>query len=243
MSGPRHEERFYRRWTAPAGLATFQVTLRESDLFIAAESDLAREALSALEAVRGELERYIAGHPEFGTSLEPLAVKARAPQVVRRMAKAASLCEVGPMAGVAGAIAEEVGRALLGRTRETIVENGGDIFALLKRPLRVALYAGEEKPLIPVELRPCPDGAGIASSSAAIGPSLSLGKAEVATVIAENAALADAAATALCNRVRTPKDLKEAVKWAVGVAGVTGAAAVFGDETALGGEGFRLVPE
>ncbi|MGB2823679.1 MAG: UPF0280 family protein, partial [Phycisphaerae bacterium] len=38
---------------------------------------------------RGILERYIRRHPEFAESLEPLAVRADAPEVARRMAAAA----------------------------------------------------------------------------------------------------------------------------------------------------------
>lgn len=241
MSDAAWEERFYRRWTAPDGLTAFNVSLKQSDLLIAAERDVSKEAQSVLKAVRKDLEAYLVRDPDFGSALEPYEVGSRAPYVVRVMAGAALLCGVGPMAAVAGAVAEEVGRALLPCTDEVVVENGGDVFARLRRPLNFGLYSGEANPILRIELPSSPEGIGVASSSARIGPSLSLGDADVATVVASSAALADACATAFCNRIHSPRDLKQAVDWALGVDGVKGAVAVCGGETALGGEAIRLL--
>ena len=235
-----YRERFYRGWCAPEGLVRFRVCIKESDLLLAARRDLSAEARRELARARGELERYIERDPGFARALAPYRPRGRAPAVARRMARAAAACGVGPMAAVAGALAEEVGRALLSRTPEVIVENGGDVFALLQRPLLLALYAGRQGPLLPVELAAPREGAGVASSSARIGPSLSFGRAELAMVAARDAALADAAATALGNRIRTPRDLAPALRWVLGIEGVLGAAAVCGGRTALAGPALRI---
>ena len=235
-----YHERFYRGWQAPEGLVTFQVKEAQSDLFIAAERDLADVALTALREARRQVEELGNSFPAFLTSLEPLELPQRAPHLCRRMAKAASLCGVGPMAAVAGAIAEEVALALLPHSSAVIVENGGDIYARVNRPLRLLLYAGKDAPAVPLVVEALPEGAGIATSSATIGPSLSLGAAQAATVLADNAALADACATALANRISRPQDLSTAVEWALSVPGVRAAAAVCAGKTALGGRGMLL---
>lgn len=233
-------ERFYRSWQAPEGMVTFQVRLEQSDLFISAETDLRSQAIRALEEARAPLKKYIERDPDFASAMEPCEIQRGAPPLVRRMARAARTCGVGPMAAVAGAIAEDVGRNLLYLSRQIVVENGGDVFALLERPLDLCLYAGPDKPSVPLELPPSPEGAGIATSSAGIGPSISLGAADAAMVAADNAALADACATALANRIKSPRDLRPALEWAVSVKGVNAAAAVCENQTALLGKTLKI---
>jgi ApbE superfamily uncharacterized protein (UPF0280 family) len=241
---PRQEgiARFYRDWMRPAGLVTFQVTDRESDLFIAADEDLTETARKILRDVRKPLEDYVAKDGRFLTALEPYKPQREAPAIARSMAHAGEVAGVGPMAAVAGAIAEAVGRALMPRTKEVIVENGGDIFLLTRQPRLIAVYAGEKsfRNKLGIELPERKEGIGIATSSGTLSASFSMGKADAATVIAETAALADACATALGNRIAGPNDLKAAVQWCASLPGVKGALAIIGDALAVEGEGFRL---
>ena len=53
---------------------------------------------------------------------------------------------------------------------------------------------------------------GICTSSGTVGHSLSFGKADAVAVIASSATLADAAATAICNSIKTPSDIEPAVE-------------------------------
>ncbi|MCA1989441.1 MAG: hypothetical protein LDL07_09915, partial [Desulfarculus sp.] len=76
----------------------------------------------------------------------------------------------------------------------------------------------------------------VCTSSGTVGHSLSLGRADAATILAKDAALADAAATALGNRVRTAADLATALDWAQGVPGVLGALVIKGSQLAAWGE-------
>ena len=210
-----YEKRFYRQWVEAGGLVQFEVDNGESDLLILAARNLAWKAQSVLAEARSELRDYISRDARFLTSLTPLRVPPAAPRLVRQMAGAAQCYEVGPMAAVAGAVAEVVGERLLEESPHVIVENGGDIFMKAEGRRAVALYAGEDSPFsgklrIFVE----PDGAplGICTSSATVGHSLSFGKADAVVAVAGSAALADAAATAICNRIEQPADIRPALE-------------------------------
>ncbi|MBN1809273.1 MAG: UPF0280 family protein [Planctomycetes bacterium] len=244
MPRPEPITRFYRQWMHPDGLTVFRVIESQSDLLIAARTELTELATSALHKIRIPLQDYVEVDPAFASTLEPYSPGADAPDIVRTMAASASIAGVGPMAAVAGAIAEEVGRSIMPKSPEVIVENGGDIFMATTQPRVAGVYAGEGefRDRIGLELPPHPNGVGIATSSATIGPSLSLGKADAATVIADTAALADACATALANRIVRHSHLKSAVEWCLGLPGVIGAIAVLGNAIAVEGKGFKIVP-
>jgi ApbE superfamily uncharacterized protein (UPF0280 family) len=228
----------YRRRMRPADLASFVVRIGESDLHISASRELPGLARRELEVARAGIEGYIRAHPKFQTTLEPWPADADAPPVVRAMIAAGAAAGVGPMAAVAGAVAAAVGRALLGQCREVIVENGGDIF-LASREERVAAVFAGESPLsmkLGLKLPPCPDGGGLATSSGTVGPSLSFGQADAAVALAADAALADAAATAIGNRVKKPGDLAAAMEFAENLPGLSGALAIIGENLAAWGE-------
>lgn len=231
--------RFYRRHTQARDLVPFRVVVGESDLLVWAELDLKNEVHALLLSHRGQLEEFITRHPRFRESFVPYPVPEEAPRVVRLMAEAAERAGVGPMAAVAGAIAEVVGEDLLSSSFEVIVENGGDIYLRSSRERRVGLFAGTS-PLsgkIAFLLPPTGEGGlGICTSSATVGPSYSAGRADAAVVLAEGAALADAAATALGNRLKSPGDIDRALEETLGIPGVLGAAAVMGEVLGVAGE-------
>jgi ApbE superfamily uncharacterized protein (UPF0280 family) len=163
---------------------------------------------------REELEQYIGLHPFFAASFEPVTVGKEAPAIVRAMAHAAALAGVGPMAAVAGAIAQMVGEDLAALSKEVIVENGGDNYIRSASDRVVSIYAGNSpmsgKVGLLVHATETP--LGICTSSGTVGPSISLGKADAAVVVAASAALADAAATAVGNAVFTTDDIPHALE-------------------------------
>jgi len=119
-----------------------------------------------------------------------------------------------------------------------IVENGGDIFLQTKTPRVAAVYAGAS-PLsgkVGVRISRVGRPLGVCTSSGTVGHSLSFGRAEAAIVVAESAALADAAATALGNRVQTAEDIEPALVWLRGIKGVLGGAVVVGEKLGAWGE-------
>jgi ApbE superfamily uncharacterized protein (UPF0280 family) len=158
------------------------------------------------------------------------------------MLRAAEIAGTGPMAAVAGAIAEEAS-TFLGRTQaEVIVENGGDVYLRSASPRVCAIFAGTSpfSLRVGVAIQPEHFPCAVCTSSGTVGPSLSMGRADAATVIAPSGALADALATALANRITSPEDLEPAVTWAASTTGVIGALAILRDAMAAQGR-FELV--
>lgn len=230
-------ERWYRGYMQADGLVSFSVKVRESDLFIFAEKDLRERAKARLIEERKNLEAYIRYDPRFVESLVPIPIPPFAPSLCRRMGWAAQEAGVGPMAAVAGAINEAIAEELLPESSELIVENGGDLLVASSRERIVAVYAGEDSPFsfkVGIRLR---GGKiwGVATSSGKVGPSLSFGCADAVVVVASSAALADAWATSLANRVRGRKDVASVLRLARRIPSLEGVVVVF--EDLLGVEG------
>jgi hypothetical protein len=237
-----YEPRFYRLWSADKDLVSFNVVVKETDLYIRAKRDLTEKAHEVVVQQRGFLEEYIRHHPGFATAMEPFPVENEAPDIVREMAEAAEKVSVGPMAAVAGAIAERVGRELLKLSPEVLVENGGDIFLKTLKKRRVGIYTG--KPpfdgRVALEIRASETPLGVCTSSGTVGHSLSLGSADAVIVLAPSTALADAAATAIGNSVREEADIDRSLAFAQEVEGLGGVAIIKNDRMALWGK-IRLV--
>ncbi|MBN1531029.1 MAG: UPF0280 family protein [Spirochaetes bacterium] len=209
--------RTYRDFTGTGRWKSFAVKVETTDLYIRASSHLCAPALDSVRRIRECLWRHIEDHPEFLTSLTPLPEPEGAPAAASMMYGAASIAGVGPMAAVAGAIAQLVGLELAAHSGEIIVENGGDIWMRLTGPAEVTLFAGEFRfpGGIRILVRPEDTPCGICTSSARIGSSISFGKADAATVLAPDAALADALATECCNRVKWEEDIEPALDYAM----------------------------
>lgn len=235
--------RNYRQWVRNDDLIYFEASEKETDLGISAEKNLERQARQAILNYRSELERYIKRYPSFRSSLEPVEAGEDAPEIVRAMAEAGERAVVGPMAAVAGAIAECVGRELLAFSGQVIVENGGDIFIKTTKPRTFGIFAGEDSPFtgkLAIELMPSEEGLGVCTSSGTVSHSLSFGKADAALIIADSGALADAMATAVANIIKTPDDIHRAIERAKSVDGVLGVLVVIGSKLGSWGE-IKLV--
>jgi len=185
------------------------------------------------------LEEYIARHRDFRVSFEPLELLADAPEVAQRMAKAARLVGVGPMAAVAGAMAQCAGQAgIEAGAAEAIVENGGDIYLRAAAPVIIALGTGtaELAAKLAFSLQPDDTPISICSSSGKMGHSKSLGQCNLATVVAADAALADAAATQAANLVKTAEDVDPALERIAAIEGVDGVMIIKNDQVGLAGK-------
>ncbi len=239
-----YQKRTYR-WLIDSdeALAVFEVRVRETDLWMQADKPLNAETRELVLKYRGFIEAYIRNHPGFLYTRDPWIIKEPAPQIVTDMCDAAGRAGVGPMAAVAGAIAEHVGRDLLSLSKQVIVENGGDIFVKLDRPFISAVYAGNS----PLSLRfgLCLDSRknplSVCTSSGRVGHSFSMGRADAVCVISRSCALADAAATAICNRILSKQDIEAAIDFGKQIKGVLGIVAVFRDKMGVWGE-VEVVP-
>ena len=223
--------RFYRNQISETSLKSFQVQVAETDLCIYANQDLSTEAYERVINCRDHLEAFIRQHPSFATTLTPWTDIQPAPEIVRQMIHASQCAGIGPMASVAGVIAEMVGTDLLQYSNEIIVENGGDLFIHKKQPFNVGIYAGNSpfSNRIGIHVDSVGESLSICTSSAVIGHSLSFGQADAVTIRARSAALADAVATATANRVKSRDDISNAIDFAKNIAGVDGVLVLIGE--------------
>lgn len=234
----KYEDRTYRSLINKENLISYKVQISESDLFISSDANLTNAALGSLTKHRHFLESYIKKKPEFRTSLLPLPEDDLAPPIIRDMISKTKICGVGPMASVAGAVSEFVGYDLLNSTENLIIENGGDIFIRSTKNIKVAVYAGESALSYKIQfiVKPEKTPMGICTSSATVGPSLSFGKADAVCVISKSATLADAAASAIGNRVNGKKDIKPGLEFGIKIPGILGIIIVIGNDMGAIGE-------
>jgi hypothetical protein len=203
---------------------------------------LKREVEELIYKYRKELLDYMSENSSFKDSFIPIGMDEMAPQIVKDMIDRSTIAGVGPMAGVAGAIAEYTGRALLEYCSQVIIENGGDIFIKSDRERNLTIYAGES-PLsgkINIGIEPNEIPLGICTSSATVGHSKSFGIADAATIISHDTILADCVATQTCNLVKNPDDLELAIDYAKSIDGVIGVMIIVGDKFATWGKAIKV---
>ena len=237
------DSRVYRYWIKDIDLVSLNVQVKQTELYIRTQHDIRDKALKSLVKYRSSLEEYIEHHPLFLTSLEPYQASSDAPVIVKEMAKSSQIAGVGPMAAVAGAIAEAVGKDLVHFSPEVIVENGGDIFLRTSRKRLVGIYAGQSPftAKIALEINPQETPLGICTSSATIGHSLSLGSADAVIATSSSTPLADAIATAIGNMIKDTDDIPKAIEKAQKMEGIRGIIIIKGDKIGIWGK-VKIVP-
>lgn len=241
-------DHIYRSGPRDNDLTYFRVVYKETDLHIGVRKDrfsteLVAQVQALVRDLRNQLDTYALADPEFIRTLAPHSPGASAPPVARAMAAAAAIAGVGPMAAVAGAFADRVGRQLARFSKEVIVENGGDIYLKSTRRRRIGVYAGDSPFTgrlaveIPARLTPL----GVCTSSGMVGHAFSMGRADAVVILAGTAALADAAATAAANLVTAPEQVDRATEFAMSLDGVMGALALKDQRLAAQGH-IKLIP-
>ena len=228
--------RTYRR--CRPGYFCFRVVVGETDLWLETARECRAEVEKTVRQLRQQLRAYISRYPAFLSTLDPWTGDAEAPEIVQRMIAAAAKVGVGPMADVAGAIAEMLGQALLATgIDDFFIENGGDLYFTRVKPRLIAVYAGSSPFSWRLGLK-IPPGKpmSVCTSSGTVGHSFSMGRADAAVVLSPDGALADAAATAAANRVQSPADLEKAAEYIGGIPGVTGVLLICGETLAAWGE-------
>jgi len=232
-----YEKRTYRNLIKTDDLVKFEVIVKETDLLVRAEKDLSVETRESVLKYRRQLETYIEMNPEFQRSLIPLKDDPYAPEIVQEMIRTSGSAQVGPMAAVAGAMAEWVSKDLLQFSKEVIIENGGDIYLSTSRERTIGIYAGDS-PLslkIGIMIEPDETPLGICTSSGTVGHSLSFGKADAVCILSKSAALSDAAATAVGNIVQERKDIEWGLERGKEIEGVLGTLIIVGEKMGVWG--------
>ena len=233
-----YEERRYRSISNPKDLLCYEVKLQETDLLCCTDRDLSKFIGERVLFYRHQLEVYIRQRPEFRESLSPLQADDFAPEIAREMIEASARVGVGPMATVAGAIAEYVGRDITPLTGEYIIENGGDIY-LKTGHERVALIYAKDSPYsqkIGVKLKGRDMPYGVCTSSGTVGPSLSFGKADAVCIVGNSALFADGLATYVGNIVKKKSDIATAIEKGKTFPDVIGILIVLGDHLGIWGD-------
>jgi len=224
MKTKKYQPRFYRLFYSTK-FFKLEVIVKESDLSVLTDKEIKKEYLrSLILKYRDQIESYIEENNDFLTFLEPLRMDKKAASIVQEMLVYSKLAGVGPMAAVAGAIAEYVGKELLKQCSQVIIENGGDVFLKTEKDIRIGVYAGDS-PLsnkIFINIKKSQTPIGICTSSGTVGHSLSFGKADAVIISSSSAILSDAVATAAANLVKTNKDFKNAINFAKNVKGIKG---------------------
>jgi ApbE superfamily uncharacterized protein (UPF0280 family) len=222
-----------------ADLERRQFRLKETYATVIVAERFMELAEKTIHCARETIEAHIACQPLFRTTLEPLAVEANAPALIQRMAAVAARVGVGPMAAVAGTIAQVTVEALAAAgCGHVIMDNGGDIVLLINRPVVIGIFTGPSSIRgIGLRFEPRPGLFSVCTSSGTVGHSLSFGRADAATVIAGDGCLADAMATALGNRVREggEKEIEQAIQASL-IDGIEGLLVIAGGRMGMGGE-------
>jgi hypothetical protein len=226
-------KRFYR--ISSENFWNYTVEMGESDLFIKSHTNKEENIKKCVKNLRGDIKGYIRKRRDFLVSLKPLEKDEKAPPIVKEMIKYTQIVGVGPMAAVAGAIAEFVGKTIM-NDEEYIIENGGDIFLKLNKQPKIAVFAGSSPSSgLMVKLKEDILPYGICTSSATVGPSLSLGKTDACVVISHSAILSDALATRIGNMVKNEGDIKKGLDFAQSISGILGCVIVMGSKTGIWG--------
>lgn len=230
MKTNKYQRRFYRDWVKVKNLHLTHIIEKETDLQILTDKPLDKDFIKErIRCYRYDIENYIDKDRRFLVALKPIEVELNAPKIIREMAEQSKKVNVGPMAAVAGAVAEFLGRDLLKKSyKDVIVENGGDIFLKTRKICRIGIYAGKSKlwNKLGIIIKPKDTPIGICTSSGTIGHSLSFGSADSVIILSKNTTLADAVATATGNKVKSKEDLQSALDFAKSIPGVLGVAVI-----------------
>ncbi|MCW3994559.1 MAG: UPF0280 family protein [Candidatus Bathyarchaeota archaeon] len=193
---------------------------------------------------RQELELYVRANPKFLHTLTPIPAPPK-PLIAKLMAEAAQKAGVGPMAAVAGAIADLAVEDMVKTGCEVaVVEDGGEISAISNQPVDVAVAAGEEPLSKRFGFRLTEFPIGVATSSGRYSHALSFGDAEAAVVFCKGATLADAVATAVGNVVKG-ENVEEAIqagmKTGLSVEGVDGILVIYRGQVGTAGKTPQMI--
>jgi len=233
-----YQERTYRNLIDTAQLQAYRVVVKETDLMVYSATKLINETKELVLEQRGYVEAFIKSYPDFAGALIPWQPDLPAPGIIANMVKAARNAGVGPMAAIAGAIAEQVGHGLLKLTDQVIVENGGDVFIKTNSSVTVGIYAGSS-PLslrIGIRLKSRSKPEAVCTSSGTIGHSLSLGKANAVCVVADSCSIADAAATSIGNLIDSPADIENAIEAGRRLKELSGIVIIVGEKIGVWGD-------
>lgn len=236
------EERTYRSLVNRKRFRYFEATHLETDILAGVSHNISPDSakqiiLKSATSLREILDSYINENPVFRSTLKPVPLGTDMPEPVAALVRAANIAGTGPMAGIAGLFSSYAGTALLTKYagEEIILENGGDIYCNITGDLNISVFAGNSPLSNKIHISIPPGEWGICTSSGTVGPSLSFGKADAVTVLSENAVVADALATSICNMVKSPDDILPSLEIIEQIEEIKGLIIIVGDRIGIRG--------
>jgi ApbE superfamily uncharacterized protein (UPF0280 family) len=199
-----------------AGLNSLHIVFKQTDLWLKADGELDPWQIKmCLKTVYQEIEQYINMNEDFLLSLRPCEVSEVAPEIIKEMSRNALQANVGPMAGIAGAIADSIGKILLLKHKLIFCNNGGDIFYMAsdEQSFFISAPGSPFHNMIKIHVPSALKGKGLCTSSGISGHSINMGRAYAVTILAKNACLADVWATAISNRIKSHLDIENVLDW------------------------------
>lgn len=216
---------------------------KETILTILCDKGMDRVISDAVFEARSIIESKIAEDPFFGITYDPYPIDDGDDPLIQNMCRASELSGVGPMAGVAGAVALRTAERLVeAGSSIAVVENGGDIAFYSPGPVPVGLFADHPVLTDMAFLMESDHITGVCSSSRTVGPSVSFGNSSISTVFSDDVILADCCATALGNLVKDEGSLQSSVERIGSLEGVKGCMSCCGDKVAIYGDIPEIVP-
>jgi ApbE superfamily uncharacterized protein (UPF0280 family) len=225
-------------------LFSLHIVFKQTDIWLKTEGKPdCQQAELFLKQAYHDIEGYLACDKGFLQSLHPCKVPETAPEIIKDMSRYSEEADVGPMAGVAGAIAEYIGKRISSRHRLVFCNNGGDIY--YRSPAEESFSLSAPGSPFDNKIRICVpssiEGKGLCTSSGTFGHSINMGRAYAVSILAQNACLADVWATAVSNRIRSHLDLKHILKWCTETECIEGVVILVDDYLAAWGD-IRLAP-
>ncbi len=240
----KYKPRLYREIMGNSRWKSYRAGYLETDLWIAVSSevytfDVEKYSMDRILYYRSVLDNHIRELPEFLTSLTPLINTPETHPLIHDMYKASEKAGTGPMSAVAGAVAEYICKDLMTQfgPKEVVVENGGDIFMNLTSHATISVYAGES-PLsekIGLVIKPEQTPLSVCCSSGTVGHSLSFGTADACVIACRSGALADAYATACCNKVKSAEMIDGVTEMMLKKTDVISVVIIKDDKVGIGG--------
>ena len=217
----KYQERTYRKSVSSKRFFSFCVSYEETDLYISIDNrsydpQMQQFIQDRIQLYRKEIETFASIYPAFYSSLVPIQSIETSSQIIKKMLTASNISGIGPMAGVAGAFSECIGKDLIKAfdCNEVIIENGGDIFLHTVESVTVSIFAGSS--VFSEKLGLCIPGGisplGICTSAGTVGHSLSFGKADAVVIVCKNTQLADAYATKYANMIKEKSDINRIIE-------------------------------
>jgi len=187
----------------------WMVSYYYTDILISSNKNIKDRIEKPLKKIYEILDICIKNEPYFLKSLSPIRIKPSFPPVIKEMCAKSAVFNVGPMAAVAGTVNEYLASNLQKYCDILIIENGGDTYVKAGRDINVGIYVKNPnfKDRIAIKINAKNMPCGLCSSSGTFGHSFSMGKCDLAVVLAKSAITADAAATAFANSISLEDDI------------------------------------